>query len=238
MSWNNVRKITIGIVSPYSSQVNAIKTRLGTKYDHYGNFCVRVKSIDGFQGDEDDIIILSTIRSNSKGSIGFIADNQRTNVALTRARSDTIWAAVVHDAKEREYLFSATDDVELAKLIFNAKAELDQLGDLLNSDSVAFCNTKWKKLVGLGCGWRSRLKNTGMTDKFELAKVCRVSDLYLIWTTDLEKDGRFFQIIKIWDLVTLQHIERTIQRLENLFSMYSDNYMEHYKSVCKEGKWE
>lgn len=79
-------KITIGVVSPYNYQVNAIKVRLGTKYDKCINFDVRVTSIDGFQGEEDDIIILSTVRSNSKGDIGFLSDNHRTNVALTRAR--------------------------------------------------------------------------------------------------------------------------------------------------------
>jgi superfamily I DNA and/or RNA helicase len=74
------------VVSPYSSQVDEIKHRLGKKYDTCDGFCVRIKSIDGFQGQEDDVIILSTVRSNGRGAVGFLADNQRTNVALTRAR--------------------------------------------------------------------------------------------------------------------------------------------------------
>lgn len=48
------------------------------------------------------------------------------------------------NSKQREFLFNATDDAALAKLVLKVKAELDQLGDLLNSDSAAFCNTKWK----------------------------------------------------------------------------------------------
>ncbi|CAL4975998.1 unnamed protein product [Urochloa decumbens] len=277
-SWqNNTGKITIGVVSPYNYQVNAIKAKLGTKYDTYLNFDVRVKSADEFQGEEDDIIILSTVRSNSKGDIGFLSDNHRTNVALTRARhclwilgnanvlsnSGTVWEAVVHDAKQRECLFNATDSVDLAKLILKVKAELDQLGDLLKFDSAAFCNTKWKiifssefrdsfmklksaelrwevlqKLVGLGCGWRSKFKNIGMADEFGLVKIYKVGDFYLVWSTDLEKGARLFQIMKIWGLVTLEHIERTIQRLQNLFSMYSHDYMEHCRRVHMEGKWE
>jgi superfamily I DNA and/or RNA helicase len=74
------------VISPYNAQVDAIKSRLGKKYDTCDGFNVRVKSIDGFQGEEDDIIILSTVRSNERGVVGFLADNQRTNVALTRAR--------------------------------------------------------------------------------------------------------------------------------------------------------
>lgn len=60
------------------------------------------------------------------------------------SKSGTIWAAVIHDAKQRECLFNATDDAALAKLVVKVKAELDQLGDLLNFDSAAFCNTKRK----------------------------------------------------------------------------------------------
>jgi superfamily I DNA and/or RNA helicase len=49
-AWNNtLQKVTIGVVLPYSSQVNAIKSRLGTKYDNCHGFSVRVASIDGFQ---------------------------------------------------------------------------------------------------------------------------------------------------------------------------------------------
>ena len=79
------------MVSPYNAQVDAIKNRLGQKYNTCDGFHVRVKSIDGFQGEEDDIIILSTVSSNGRGVVGFLADNQRTNVALTRARCASIF---------------------------------------------------------------------------------------------------------------------------------------------------
>ena len=79
------------MVSPYSSQVDAINVRLGKKYDTCDGFHVRVKSTDGFQGEEDDIIIISTVRFNGRGVVGFLADNQRTNVALTRARCASIF---------------------------------------------------------------------------------------------------------------------------------------------------
>lgn len=74
------------MISPYASQVMAIQNRLSKKYENLDRFVVKVKSVDGFQGGEEDIIIISTIRSNHHGSIGFLSNPQRTNVALTRAR--------------------------------------------------------------------------------------------------------------------------------------------------------
>ncbi|KAL5070542.1 hypothetical protein RYX36_021429, partial [Vicia faba] len=50
------------------------------------DFSVSVRSIDGFQGVEEDIIIMSTVRSNGSGKVSFLSNRQRTNVAMTRAR--------------------------------------------------------------------------------------------------------------------------------------------------------
>jgi superfamily I DNA and/or RNA helicase len=80
------QKLSIGVISPYTAQVVAIQEKLGQKYDNLDGFAVKVKSVDGFQGGEEDIIIISTVRSNSCASIGFLSNPQRTNVALTRAR--------------------------------------------------------------------------------------------------------------------------------------------------------
>ena len=88
IAWHDSKKktLTIGVVSPYNAQVFSIQEKLANKYEKLDGFSVKVKSIDGFQGGEEDIIILSTVRSNSYGSVGFISSPQRTNVALTRAR--------------------------------------------------------------------------------------------------------------------------------------------------------
>lgn len=81
-------KLSIGIVSPYAGQVLKIQEKLARMIysSHDGGFNVNVKSIDGFQGGEQDIIILSTVRTNYRTSLQFISSPQRTNVALTRAR--------------------------------------------------------------------------------------------------------------------------------------------------------
>ena len=73
----------IVILSPYKAQQELIKTTL-QQYPALQQ--IRVASIDSFQGDEGDVVILSTVRSNRKGNIGFLFCNHRVNVAATRAR--------------------------------------------------------------------------------------------------------------------------------------------------------
>jgi senataxin len=80
----NKAKVSVGVICPYTAQVLAIQEKIGKmKSDQIE---VKVNSVDGFQGGEEDIIILSTVRSNSDGMVGFLSNRQRTNVALTRAR--------------------------------------------------------------------------------------------------------------------------------------------------------
>ncbi|KAK6242402.1 hypothetical protein SCA6_007791 [Theobroma cacao] len=160
-AWNGSReKLSVGIISPYAAQVVAIQENLGGKYEKIDGFAVKVKTVDGFQGGEEDIIIISTVRSNSSGAIGFMSNPQRTNVALTRARhslwilgnggtlaqSESAWEALVHDAKARYCFFNADEDKELANAILDAMKDLNQLDDLLNGDSVLFKSARWKVL--------------------------------------------------------------------------------------------
>lgn len=81
------KKVSIGIISPYNAQVYEIQEKI-KQYDSISNpdFSVSVRSVDGFQGGEQDIIIISFVRSNGDGKIGFLKNQQRANVALTRAR--------------------------------------------------------------------------------------------------------------------------------------------------------
>ncbi len=78
------REEDIGIISPYKDQVETIKKIL-RKYNN-----LEVKTIDGFQGREKEIIILSLVRGNIKKNIGFLSDYRRLNVAITRARKKMI----------------------------------------------------------------------------------------------------------------------------------------------------
>lgn len=81
--------LSIGIISPYSQQVRYIRSQIEEE-EAFRNLDVEVNSIDGFQGQEKDIIYLSLVRSNDMGQIGFLSDQRRLNVAITRAKKKLI----------------------------------------------------------------------------------------------------------------------------------------------------
>ncbi|WP_265100795.1 C-terminal helicase domain-containing protein [Thermotoga maritima] len=77
-----VKEDWIGIITPYDDQVNLIRELIEAK--------VEVHSVDGFQGREKEVIIISFVRSNKNGEIGFLEDLRRLNVSLTRAKRKLI----------------------------------------------------------------------------------------------------------------------------------------------------
>ena len=78
----------IGIVSPYSGQVRMIEELIIQSSNEYDG--LEVKTVDGYQGREKEIIVISTVRSNEDGQVGFLSDMRRLNVAITRARRGLI----------------------------------------------------------------------------------------------------------------------------------------------------
>ena len=84
-------RIDVGIISPYRAQVQLLR-RLLMKREFFKPFrrAISINTVDGFQGQERDIIVISLVRSNDEGQIGFLRDLRRMNVAITRARMKLI----------------------------------------------------------------------------------------------------------------------------------------------------
>ena len=84
-------RIDVGVISPYRAQVQHLRRLIG-KRDTLKPFrpLISVNTVDGFQGQERDIILISLVRANSEGQIGFLRDLRRMNVAITRARMKLI----------------------------------------------------------------------------------------------------------------------------------------------------
>ncbi|TYG69709.1 hypothetical protein ES288_D05G252800v1 [Gossypium darwinii] len=109
-----VPKITVGIITPYKLQLKCLQREFESVLrTEEGKRDIYINTVDAFQGQERDVIIMSCVRASSHG-VGFVADIRRMNVALTRARralwvmgnasalvqSDD-WAALIADAKAR-----------------------------------------------------------------------------------------------------------------------------------------
>ena len=80
---------TVAIISPYAEQVRYIQSDLKASEINYP-FSLDCDTIDGFQGQERDVVYLSLVRSNDQNEIGFLNDLRRLNVAITRARLQVV----------------------------------------------------------------------------------------------------------------------------------------------------
>ncbi|MCA8961516.1 MAG: IGHMBP2 family helicase, partial [Planctomycetes bacterium] len=87
----------IGVITPYNAQVDLLRRRLSEPYPG-----LEIDTVDGFQGREKEAIILSLVRSNDRGEVGFLAEKRLLNVAITRARRHVTVigdsATISHDA--------------------------------------------------------------------------------------------------------------------------------------------
>ena len=84
-------RIDVGVISPYRAQVQYLRRQLKNR-EFFKPFrdLISVNTVDGFQGQERDIILISLVRANDEGQIGFLRDLRRMNVAITRARMKLI----------------------------------------------------------------------------------------------------------------------------------------------------
>ncbi len=84
-------RVDVGIISPYKGQVALLRRFI--RQDRYWKpfrSLITVNTVDGFQGQERDVIVISLVRSNAEGNLGFLRDLRRMNVAITRARMKLI----------------------------------------------------------------------------------------------------------------------------------------------------
>jgi flagellar biosynthesis GTPase FlhF len=100
----------VGIITFYKGQVDLLNQRLQGQYRG-----IKIQTVDGFQGGECDFVIISFVRSNIQGSVGFLKDFRRLNVALTRARYSLIMVGDAATLREK--------DTNLADLITHLGAQ-------------------------------------------------------------------------------------------------------------------
>ncbi|KAJ4844697.1 hypothetical protein Tsubulata_020673 [Turnera subulata] len=227
VSASRKQSLSVGVISPYKAQVLAIQYKLGKtcRIDSSSGFSLSVRSVDGFQGGEEDVILISTVRCNSMGLVGFLSSPQRTNVALTRARhclwivgngatllnSDSVWEKLVIDAKDRGCFHNVEEDESLAEAIAGALIEFGPLDQLLSTDSVLFRKAKWKQY-----------KVSGL--------------IYLLWSVDLlNENGHVVQVLKVWDILPWSGIPNLAKDIDILCGSYSTDDIRCCNFRCIEG---
>jgi len=112
----------VGLISPYRAQCALLRSRLAAALGPGPASRIEVSTVDGCQGRERDVVIVSAVRTGVGRSIGFVADERRANVALTRARAsllvighasalaagDAAWAGLIEAARAGGGLFRPT----------------------------------------------------------------------------------------------------------------------------------
>ena len=107
-------KPNVGVITPYIAQRGVIEDQLGRRGIDTTTAC-EVNTVDGFQGREKDVIVLSCVRAMADRGLGFVSDKNRMNVALTRAKYSLIivghaetlqkwspaWGSLIDDARKR-----------------------------------------------------------------------------------------------------------------------------------------
>ncbi|XP_029379610.1 DNA-binding protein SMUBP-2 [Echeneis naucrates] len=94
----------IAVIAPYNLQVDLLRQKLSTRHPE-----LEIKSVDGFQGREKEAVVLSLVRSNRKGDVGFLAEDRRINVAVTRARRHIAVVCDTQTVQNHAFLKSLID---------------------------------------------------------------------------------------------------------------------------------
>jgi hypothetical protein len=116
----NLSPCDIGIITPYSAQVDNIRRALEVlQVQGKIEQGVEVSTVDGFQGREKEVIIISTVRSNSKREIGFLKDTRRMNVAITRAKKLLCVIGDSSTVKNSDFIQFAINKISISGIIKN-----------------------------------------------------------------------------------------------------------------------
>lgn len=99
---------SIAIISPYSAQVSLLRELITEQEEMILHSQPEINSIDAFQGREKDVVILSLVRSNPDGVVGFLGEMRRINVAMTRAKKQLV---IIGDSE------TLSRDTELKELV-------------------------------------------------------------------------------------------------------------------------
>lgn len=117
-------QVDVGVISPYRAQVQYLRSLIkATPELKPFRRAITINTVDGFQGQERDIVLISLVRSNAAGDIGFLKDLRRMNVAITRARMKVIILGDVKTLTRHPFYKRLWDYVERARQHYQGNEE-------------------------------------------------------------------------------------------------------------------
>ena len=117
-------QVDVGVISPYRAQVQYLRSLIkATPELKPFRRAITINTVDGFQGQERDIVLISLVRSNAAGDIGFLKDLRRMNVAITRARMKVIILGDVKTLTRHPFYKRLWDYVERARQRYQGNEE-------------------------------------------------------------------------------------------------------------------
>lgn len=124
----------IGIIAPYVAQVSLLTRLLNTDGKYRRRFSttlgdhrrlqlhsIDIKTVDGFEGREKEVVIFSTVRNNPSGQIGFLADRRRLNVGLTRAKRGLFIVGSISTLKESKVTKGQTEEAGFVSTTYGGR---------------------------------------------------------------------------------------------------------------------
>ena len=129
-------KATIGVMSPYTAQVERLNLEIKKLKEKLSGLDIEASTIDGYQGREKDIIIVSMVRSNDENKVGFIADKERINVAITRARKLVIIVGDSSTICTNQFLFDLVNFIVKNGKRFRIKISSHQTKSLIDISEI------------------------------------------------------------------------------------------------------
>lgn len=121
-----MKKVDMGIITPYNDQVDLIKRMLQSEN-------LQVSSVDGFQGKEKELIIVSLVRSNKEFELGFLEDIRRLNVSITRAKRKLVVIANSITISDNEFYLKLVQHFKEKGLYVDATYLKDLIDERLDS---------------------------------------------------------------------------------------------------------
>ena len=120
---HGIQPDNINVITPYNKQVQVIRalTLADEHVDVFGLRKIQINTVDSFQGRENDVVVLSLVRSNHGNNVGFLADERRLNVAVTRAKKHVFIVGNADTISKTPVLKSMTTYADARGYVFSAE---------------------------------------------------------------------------------------------------------------------